>query len=222
MFTKSSIEGIDMFTFCRIYASNCLPIEVKKYDMYCRKKMIEKTWKKGGQRVTQTCDSSLWKHVRGLAESRIPPAEVWRIWESFQKKSSFFHIVKCFVKKVIGILIEIVEKNRFSNYQKVVNLGFPYSLGYYSIRKATKRLKESDIVFSKSISMPRLNRYDIDWKPEKNDKTGPNMILKALFVKRGFKSCDWSWLSAMLVLALLILWDNVCNLVGCDLCDSST
>ena len=38
MFTKSSIEGIDMFTFCRIYVSNCLPIEVKKYDMYCRKK----------------------------------------------------------------------------------------------------------------------------------------------------------------------------------------
>ena len=49
------------------------------------------------------------------------------------------------------------------------------------IRKATKIFKESDIVFSKSISdMPRLNRYDIDWKPEKNDKTGPNIILKAL------------------------------------------
>ena len=85
------------------------------------------------------------------------------------------------MKNVIGIFIEIVEKNRFSNYQKVVNLGFPYSLGFCSIRKATKIFKESDIVFSKSISdMPRLNRYDIDWKPEKNDKTGPNIILKAL------------------------------------------
>ena len=28
--------------------------------------------------------------------------------------------------------------------------------------------------------MPRFNRYDIDWKPEKNDKTGPNIIVKAL------------------------------------------
>ena len=28
--------------------------------------------------------------------------------------------------------------------------------------------------------MPKFNRYDIDWKPEKNDKTGPNIILKAL------------------------------------------
>ena len=99
----------------------------------------------------------------------------------FSEKSSFFHIVKCFVTNVIGILIEIVEKNRFSNYQKVVNLGFPYSLGFYSIRKTTKIFKESDIVFSKSISdMPKFNRYDIDWKPEKNDKTGPNIILKAL------------------------------------------
>ena len=82
---------------------------------------------------------------------------------------------------VIGILIEIVEKNRFSNHQKVVNLGFPYSLGFYSIRKTTKIFKESDIVFSKRISdMPKFNRYDIDWKPEKNDKTGPNIIVKAL------------------------------------------
>ena len=47
MFTKSSIEGIDMFTFCRIYASNCLPIEVKKYDMYCRKKWEKKHEKIG-------------------------------------------------------------------------------------------------------------------------------------------------------------------------------
>ena len=99
----------------------------------------------------------------------------------FSEKSSFFHIIKCFVTNIIGILIEIVEKNRFSNYQKVVNLGFPYSLGFYSIRKPTKIFKESDIVFSKSISyMPKFNRYDIDWKPEKNDKTGPNIILKAL------------------------------------------
>ena len=75
----------------------------------------------------------------------------------------------------------MLKKNRFSNYQKIVNLGFPYSLGFYSIRKTTKIFKESDIVFSKSISdMPRFNRYDIDWKPEKNDKTGPNIIVKAL------------------------------------------
>ena len=28
--------------------------------------------------------------------------------------------------------------------------------------------------------MPKFNTYDIDWKPEKNGKTGPNIILKAL------------------------------------------
>ena len=72
--------------------------------------MVEKTWKKGGQRVTQACYSSLWKHVRGIAESVIPPDEVWGIWESFQKKKVSFHIVKSFVTNVIGILIEIVEK----------------------------------------------------------------------------------------------------------------
>ena len=82
------------------------------------------------------------------------------------------------MKNVIGILIEIVEKKkRFSNYQKVVNLGFPYSLGFYSIRKTTKIFKESDIVFSKSISyMPKFNRYDIDWKPEKTKMTRPDQI----------------------------------------------
>ena len=130
--------------------------------MYCRKKMVEKTWKKEGQRVTQTCNSSLWKHVRGTAESVAPPDEVWGIWESFQKNQDFFHVVKCFVTNVIGILIEIVEKSRFSDYQKFVNLGFPYSLGFYSIRKTSKIFKESDIVFSKSISdMPKFNRYDM-------------------------------------------------------------
>ena len=58
----------------------------------------------------------------------------------FSEKSSFFHIVKCFVTNIIGILIEIVEKNRFSNYQKVVNLGFPYSLGFCSDTKSNENI----------------------------------------------------------------------------------
>ena len=59
MFTKSSIEGIDMFTFCRIYTSNWSSNLRQKIQHVLQKKIPKKTGGKWDKMVTQTFDYRL-------------------------------------------------------------------------------------------------------------------------------------------------------------------
>ena len=96
MFTKSSIEGIDMFTFCRIYTSNCLPIEIKKYDMYCRKKWEKKTWKKWYIGKRNPFDSNLCFLKLVHSSSQCTTMKYWENEKVFRKKF-FFCILNFFL-----------------------------------------------------------------------------------------------------------------------------